>query len=149
YGTTFTYTGSNSGSSLGSDLVWVRTSLYNFSTPLTASPALVAPAPPVAYTIPPIEYCSDINLTTCQEVIPPAAPPSGFFPAYVRFCKTQADPAARGAVTGTGGPRLDGAGRPPARPPRVGALPGQVHQPDRPAVPVPALRPLQPRVHRQ
>ena len=95
-GNTFTYTGSNNGTLLGS-LVWVRTGLYNV---LTAAPS---PVSPTAYTITPIEYCSDVNLTTCVEVIPPAAPPAGFNPAYVRFCKTQVDAIAPGAISGSSG----------------------------------------------
>jgi len=56
FSTTFTYTGSNTGSTASSGtLTWVRTGLYSFSTPLTGS------VPPVAYTITPIEYCSDIT----------------------------------------------------------------------------------------
>jgi type IV pilus assembly protein PilY1 len=44
-----------------------------------------------------------VNLTNCTEYIPPATAPTGTFPAYVRFCKTQADALAPGAVTGTSG----------------------------------------------
>src|SRR5882672_8036546 len=96
--TTFTYTGSNSGSTSG-NVAWVRTGLYNVASTVTG--------PAIAYSITPVEYCSDVNLTTCKEFIsssgptvPLAADPFSN-PAYVRFCKTQADALAPGAVTGT------------------------------------------------
>src|SRR5205823_1231293 len=48
----------------------------------------------------PIEWCSDVNLTNCQEVIPPAAPPANYFPAYTRFCQTREQALAATLVTG-------------------------------------------------
>jgi type IV pilus assembly protein PilY1 len=100
----FTYSGSSSGSSLSSGTVsWVRTGLYNVMSTSNG-------APPV-YSITPVEWCSDVNLTICKEFIPPIVPPAkpggadaAFSnPAYVRFCKTQADALAPGAVTGNSG----------------------------------------------
>jgi len=88
----YTSTASTAQSLSGS---WVRTGLYNIAKNVNG--------PAVAYTITPVEYCTDINLTNCTEYIPPAVPPAGTFPAYVRFCKTQADAFAPGAVTGTSG----------------------------------------------
>ncbi len=84
-------------SSTGSGTVagfWVRTVLYNVRTPVTGSPAV--------YRITPIEHCTDAALTDCIQVIPPAAPPASHpFPAYVRFCRTQAEALAPGLVTGS------------------------------------------------
>ncbi|HVQ53485.1 MAG TPA: hypothetical protein VMS92_25920, partial [Mycobacterium sp.] len=92
--TTFQYVSSNN-SALTSSGAWVRTGLYNVASNVNGSA--------ISYKITPIEYCSDVNLSTCSEVIPPATPPAGTFPAYVRFCKTQADALAPGAVTGNSG----------------------------------------------
>ena len=97
--TTFTYTGANSGAASG-NVSWVRTGLYNALSTVNG--------PAISYSITPVEYCSDVNLTTCKEFISPTAGPT--VPAfgdpfsnaaYVRFCKTQADALAPGAVTGT------------------------------------------------
>src|SRR5712691_8799021 len=97
--TTFTYGGSNNGSTSG-NVSWVRTGLYNVSSTVNG--------PAIAYSITPVEYCSDVSLTTCKEFIStttgptvPAASDPFSNPAYVRFCKTQADALAPGAVTGT------------------------------------------------
>jgi len=96
--TTFTYTGSNTGTSSG-NVSWVRTGLYNDSGTVNG--------PAISYSITPVEYCSDVNLTTCKEFISPTGPtvplPADPFSnaAHVRFCKTQADALAPGAVTGT------------------------------------------------
>jgi len=78
---------------------WIRTGLYNVAGAVNG--------PPMAYTITPIEYCTDANLTDCVEVIPPASAPSGYtFPAYVRFCQTQDQATALGGVgDSTGVPR--------------------------------------------
>ena len=96
--TTFTYDLGTSGTIASTAGFWVRTGLYNNVS--TSS------GPPVSYGITPVEYCSDVNLTNCIEVIPPPVPPAtppapNTNPAYVRFCKTQADALAPGAVTGT------------------------------------------------
>ena len=94
--TSFTYTSGTSGTIASIAGLWVRTGLYNVASSVTGYP--------MAYRVTPVEYCSDVALTTCVEVIPPAAPPVGFpNPAYVRFCKTLADALAPGAVTGTSG----------------------------------------------
>src|SRR6267154_1119455 len=97
--TTFTYGGSNNGSTSG-NVAWVRTGLYNVASTINGSA--------IAYSITPVEYCSDVNLTTCKEFISTATGPTVpastdpfSNPAYVRFCKTQADALAPGAVTGT------------------------------------------------
>jgi type IV pilus assembly protein PilY1 len=110
--TTFTYSGSNNGSTSG-NVVWVRTDLYN-NVSTSSGPA-------IAYSITPVEYCRDVSLTDCAEAIPafpPTNPPTlagpvnpnpacnpncsqYTIPAYVRFCKTQNDAFAPGAVTGT------------------------------------------------
>jgi len=60
----------------------------------------------------------------------------GSFPAYVRFCKTQADAVAMGAVTGTSGA------------PASARCQAKYTNPT-PRCTIPALRPVQPRVHRQ
>jgi type IV pilus assembly protein PilY1 len=89
--TTFTYTGSTSGSSSGT-VAWVRTGLYNVVSSTNTSPAV--------YRITPLEYCRDVNLTDCVEVIPPAAPVAPYtIPAYVRFCRSQQEAISPGAVT--------------------------------------------------
>jgi len=94
--TQFTYTGANSGSTSG-NASWARTGLYNI---LDSSPS----ANPIVYRITPTEYCSDPNLSTCTLAATPGTAPAGFpFPAYLRFCKTQADASASGAVTGNSG----------------------------------------------
>lgn len=86
----FTYTSGTSGTATSSGS-WVRTGLYNVASTING--------PAVAYAIVPIEYCSDANLTNCVQVLPGNAPPSGFsFPAYVRFCQTQAEALAPGAI---------------------------------------------------
>src|SRR6202165_3366716 len=90
----FTFT--SGGTLSGGTLTWVRTGLYNVGTSNNG--------PAIAFAIVPVEYCSDANLTNCVQVIPPAAPPAGFtFPAYVRFCQTQAQALAPGAVSGSSG----------------------------------------------
>ncbi|HKW36483.1 MAG TPA: PilC/PilY family type IV pilus protein [Burkholderiales bacterium] len=82
---------------------WVRTGLYNDTGNVTAQA-------PAAYRIVPLEYCADANLTDCILATTPGTPPSGTFnnktynkPAYVRFCKTQEDALAHGAVNGQSG----------------------------------------------
>ncbi len=89
--TQFTY--AVSGSTIASTAgFWVRNGLYNVASTVTG--------PAIAYRIVPVEYCADPNLTDCVEVIPPAAPPTDHpFPAYVRFCRTQEEALAHGAVT--------------------------------------------------
>src|SRR5436190_1731538 len=58
-----------------------------------------------SYRIVPVEWCADPALTDCIEVDPNAAPPANVvpadhpFPAYVRFCRTQEEALAHGAVT--------------------------------------------------
>src|SRR5258706_4637071 len=83
--TTFTYTGANNGSTSG-NVSWVRTGLYNVATTVNGSA--------IAYSITPVEYCSDVNLTTCKEFISTTtgptvpAPPDPFSnPASLPFCK--------------------------------------------------------------
>lgn len=93
--TTFTYTGSTSGNSSG-NVTWVRTGLYNKVNTISSAP--------VTYWITPVEYCADVNLTDCKEVIPPANPVAPYtIPAYVRYCTSQAQAIAPGAVTGKAG----------------------------------------------
>jgi type IV pilus assembly protein PilY1 len=81
---TFTY---DSGTTTAQTTVtgqWARigTGLYNQRGTVSGTA--------VSYFITPIEYCTDVNLNNCVEVIPPATPPSGFtVPAYVRYCQTQ------------------------------------------------------------
>jgi len=88
----FTY--ANTGANVTPDVTgdWVRTGLYNVASTING--------PAVAYQITPIEYCTDPNLTDCIEVIPPATPPASHpFAAYVRFCRTQEEALAPGAVS--------------------------------------------------
>ena len=102
--TTFTYTGSSSGGSLTSGTVaWVRTGLYNVVGTANGAPAV--------YSITPVEYCRDTNLTDCVEAFPGTVPTNPnplcnpncaayTIKAYVRFCKTQNDALSPGTVTG-------------------------------------------------
>jgi len=102
--TTFTYTGSSAGGSLASGTVaWVRTGLYNVVSTSNTAPAV--------YSITPLEYCRDLNLTDCIEAVPPSVPTNPnplcnpfcaayTVKAYVRFCKTQNDALSPGTVTG-------------------------------------------------
>jgi type IV pilus assembly protein PilY1 len=98
--TSFSYTSSNGAGSISGD--WVRTGLYNVGTQVAG--------PAIAYAIVPVEYCSDAGLTNCAQVIPGNTPPAGFtFPAYVRFCQTQAQALAPGGVgDASGTPRCRG-----------------------------------------
>ena len=89
---TYTTTGTPDTFSTPTAGFGVRTGLYNRASNVNG--------PPVAYRITPIEYCSDAALTNCIQVIPTALPPATHpFPAYVRFCRTQAEALAPGAVT--------------------------------------------------
>ena len=89
--TTFTYPGA-SGTIPSTAGFWVRTGLYNVASNVTG--------PAIAYRIFPVEWCADPNLSDCIEVIPPATPPADHpFPAFVRFCRTQEEALAHGAVT--------------------------------------------------
>lgn len=95
---TFQYTSSGSGTvATALTLNWVRNGLYNNDETATSNP--------IAFRITPIEYCTDVNLTTCTQALPPAAvPPVGFpFPAYLRYCKSRAEAIAPGAVSGSTG----------------------------------------------
>jgi type IV pilus assembly protein PilY1 len=93
---TFTYTSGTSGTVTPIAGTWVRTGLYNVTTAVTGNP--------VAYRITPVEYCADVNLTNCVEVIPGNAVPVGFpNPAYVRFCQNQDQATTPGAVADTTG----------------------------------------------
>src|ERR1043165_8319656 len=89
---TFTYVAASTPTGSPGTANWVRTGLYNVVNNNTG--------PAKAYHITPVEWCSDVNLTNCVEVIPPAAPPAGYFPAYVRFCQTREQALAAGLVTG-------------------------------------------------
>jgi type IV pilus assembly protein PilY1 len=87
----FTY-GGGSGTIAATAGFWVRNGLYNATSSVNG--------PALAYRIYPIEWCADANLTDCVEVIPPAAPTAVRpFPAFVRFCRTQEEALAHGAVT--------------------------------------------------
>ncbi|TMH39212.1 MAG: hypothetical protein E6H56_12865 [Betaproteobacteria bacterium] len=89
--TTFTYPGA-SGTIPATAGFWVRSGLYNVTSNVNG--------PALAYRIYPAEWCADPNLSDCIEVMPPAAPPSDHpFPAFVRFCRTQEEALAHGAVT--------------------------------------------------
>ena len=94
--TTFTYAVSG-GTIASTPGFWVRTGLYNVASSING--------PAVAYRIVPVEHCTDAALTDCIEVDPNAAPPANVvpadhpFPAYVRFCRTQEEALAHGAVT--------------------------------------------------
>src|SRR5712671_5528815 len=102
--TTFTYAGSSSGGSLTSGTVaWVRTGLYNVVGTANGAPAV--------YSITPVEYCRDTNLTDCVEAFPGTVPTNPnplcnpncaayTIKAYVRFCKTQNDALSPGTITG-------------------------------------------------
>ncbi len=56
---------------------------------------------PYYFTITPVEYCSDQNLSVCTL----ATAPTGAFtiPAPIRYCRTTADAAATAAVSGVNG----------------------------------------------
>ena len=91
--TQFTYTTGGSGNIPATPGIGIRSGLYNIENTVTG--------PPAVYSITPIEYCSDVTLTNCIQVIPPAAAPASHpFAAHVRFCKTQADAYAPGPVAG-------------------------------------------------
>ena len=89
---TVTYTTGTSGTIASTAGYAVRTGLYNVTSNVNG--------PALAYRIVPVEWCKDPHLTDCNEYIPPAAPPADHpFPAYVRFCRTQEEALAHGAVT--------------------------------------------------
>src|SRR5207248_1956718 len=88
---TFRYSAGSTPTGSPGTLNWVRTGLYNSASNISGAA--------MAYTITPLEWCSDANLTNCQEVIPPAAPPAGYFPAYTRFCQTREQALAATVVT--------------------------------------------------
>ena len=89
--TTFTYA-VNGGTITSTAGFWVRNGLYNVASTVTG--------PALAYRIVPVEWCTDAALTDCNEYAPPATPPADHpFPAYVRFCRTQEEALAHGAVT--------------------------------------------------
>src|SRR5438477_366205 len=89
--TTFTYA-VNGGTITSTAGFWVRNGLYNVTSTITG--------PALAYRIVPVEWCTDAALTDCNEYAPPATPPADHpFPAYVRFCRTQEEALAHGAVT--------------------------------------------------
>ena len=92
------FTFARSGGAISSTAgFWVRTGLYNVASSVNG--------PALAYRIVPVEWCADPALTDCIEVDPNAAPPANVvpadhpFPAYVRFCRTQEEALAHGAVT--------------------------------------------------
>ncbi len=90
--TTFTFSISGSGTIASTAGFWVRNGLYNVASTVNG--------PALAYRIVPVEWCTDAALTDCNEYAPPAAPPADHpFPAYVRFCRTQEEALAHGAVT--------------------------------------------------
>src|SRR2546425_1552188 len=90
---TFTFT---SGGTQNRPFTLVRTGPYNVASSVTGTAN--------AYAVVPVEYCSDGNLTNCAYVLPGNTPPAGFtFPAYVRFCQTQAQALAPGAVSDSSG----------------------------------------------
>src|SRR4029077_8968515 len=91
--TQFSYPSSSGSGTIASTAgFWVRDDLYNVVGNTTG--------PAVSYWIKPIEWCKDVALTDCAQFIPPAAVPADHpFPAYVRFCSSQAEALAPGAVT--------------------------------------------------
>ena len=89
--TQFTFGGSG-GAIASTAGFWVRNGLYNVASSVNG--------PAGAYRIVPVEWCTDSNLTDCNEYAPPATPPADHpFPAHVRFCRTQEEALAHGAVT--------------------------------------------------
>jgi hypothetical protein len=98
----FTYTVGTSGVIAATTGRWVRTGLYNVLGTVNG--------PAIAYSITPVEYCSDPALTNCVQVLPGSTPPSGFTnPAYVRFCQTQEQALAPGGIgDASGTPRCRG-----------------------------------------
>ena len=93
-GTSFAYTSSTGTGTISG--FWVRTGLYNRGTQVNG--------PAIAYSITPVEFCSDPNLTNCVFVAPGSTPPAGFTnPAFVRFCQTQAQALAPGTVSDSTG----------------------------------------------
>src|SRR5882762_1532768 len=88
---TYPYSGGGNNLQTGSGS-WVRTGLYNVASTVNG--------PALAYRIVPVEWCTDPQLTDCNEYAPPATPPADHpFPAHVRFCRTQEEALAHGAVT--------------------------------------------------
>jgi len=100
----FTYTTATSGAITPAVAgFWLRTGLYNVASTVSSQPA-------VAYRITPVEFCTDAALTDCIEITPPpaAAPSDHPNPAYVRFCRTQEEAIAHGAITFIpGSPRIN------------------------------------------
>jgi len=96
---TFTYTqtgGTTTVINTSPAATWTRTGLYNARGTTTGTAN--------AFYIPPIEWCTDVNLTNCEEAIPPATPTAGFtFPAYVRFCRTQEQALSPGLISDASG----------------------------------------------
>jgi type IV pilus assembly protein PilY1 len=96
---TFQYSNNASNVTTAVNGFYVRIGLYNQATTTTG--------PAVAYRIVPIEFCADANLTDCIQILPNAATPTTAatppadhpFPAFVRFCRTQEEAVAHGAVT--------------------------------------------------
>ncbi|HET7764641.1 MAG TPA: PilC/PilY family type IV pilus protein, partial [Burkholderiales bacterium] len=90
--TQFTYPVGASGTISSTAGFWVRDDLYNVVSNVNG--------PAISYWIKPIEWCTDVALTDCAQYIPPATVPADHpFPAYVRFCRSQAEALAPGAVT--------------------------------------------------
>src|SRR5262249_20115772 len=89
---TFTYVTSSAPATTTGTSNWVRVGLYNVSGNVSG--------PGMSYFITPVEWCSDSALTNCVEVIPPATPPTDYFPAYVRFCQTREQALSAGLITG-------------------------------------------------
>jgi type IV pilus assembly protein PilY1 len=104
--TTFTYAAGSSGTISSTAGFWVRTGLYNVVSSTNTAPAV--------YSITPVEYCRDVNLTDCVEALPGTVPTNPnplcnpncaayTIKAYLRFCKTQNDALSPGTVTGNSG----------------------------------------------
>jgi type IV pilus assembly protein PilY1 len=101
--TTFTYNAASSGTIASTAGFWVRNGLYNVTGTVTG--------PAVSYRITPTEYCRDVNLTDCVEATNPPALPANpnpacnpncaqyTIPAYVRFCRSQAEALAPSGVS--------------------------------------------------
>ena len=98
--TTFTYSVSSTPStSTGTtaNTTYVRTGLYNARDEVNGAA--------IAYTIVPVEYCSDANLTDCVATQDSAHGVA----AYVRFCQTQEQALAPDVISDTSGtPRCRG-----------------------------------------
>ena len=74
---TFTYASGKPNGQCATSLYTITRRLVNIRKSLSGTPFY--------FTLSPVEYCSDLHLTTCISATQPTGPYT--FPAYVRYCK--------------------------------------------------------------